>query len=43
MRSFEPGEDWWWCYIDEAMFMVDGAPVAASHTEQARLLEKDSA
>ncbi|HEY7338367.1 MAG TPA: UBP-type zinc finger domain-containing protein [Bryobacteraceae bacterium] len=19
MRSFEPGEDWGWCYVDEAM------------------------
>jgi uncharacterized UBP type Zn finger protein len=20
MRSFEPGEDWGWCYVDEMMF-----------------------
>jgi hypothetical protein len=20
MRSFEPGEDWGWCYVDEVMF-----------------------
>lgn len=20
MRSFEPGEDWGWCYVDEEMF-----------------------
>ena len=20
MRSFEPGEDWGWCYVDELMF-----------------------
>jgi hypothetical protein len=20
MRSFEPGEDWGWCYIDDEMF-----------------------
>jgi uncharacterized UBP type Zn finger protein len=20
IRSFEPGEDWGWCYVDEAMF-----------------------
>jgi hypothetical protein len=19
IKSFEPGEDWWWCYVDEAM------------------------
>ena len=22
IRSAEPGEDWSWCYIDEAMFVV---------------------
>ena len=22
MRSFEPGEDWSWCYVDEVMFRV---------------------
>jgi len=20
MRSFEPGEDWSWCYVDEVFF-----------------------
>jgi uncharacterized UBP type Zn finger protein len=20
IRSFEPGEDWLWCYVDELMF-----------------------
>jgi hypothetical protein len=20
IRSFEPGEDWYWCYVDELMF-----------------------
>jgi uncharacterized UBP type Zn finger protein len=19
LKSFEPGEDWWWCYVDESM------------------------
>jgi uncharacterized UBP type Zn finger protein len=19
IKSFEPGEDWWWCYVDETM------------------------
>ena len=28
IRSFEPGEDWWWCYEDEVGFLVDGAPPA---------------
>jgi uncharacterized UBP type Zn finger protein len=22
--SFEPGEDWSWCYVDEVAFVVDG-------------------
>jgi uncharacterized UBP type Zn finger protein len=26
VQSFEPGEDWWWCYADEVGFFVDGAP-----------------
>jgi hypothetical protein len=31
IRSFEPGEDWWWCYVDDLAFEVDGAPPAPSH------------
>ena len=31
IRSFEPGEDWWWCYVDELMFAVEGAPPSPSH------------
>jgi len=31
MRSFEPGENWWWCYVDEVSFEVDGAPPSPSH------------
>ncbi len=27
MRSFEPGEDWGWCYVDE--LMIEPAPHAA--------------
>ena len=26
VQSYEPGEDWWWCYVDEVAFTVDGAP-----------------
>jgi Zn-finger in ubiquitin-hydrolases and other protein len=26
VQSFEPGEDWWWCYVDQVVFVVDGAP-----------------
>ena len=31
VRSFEPGEDWWWCYADQAAFQVPDAPPAPSH------------
>jgi ubiquitin-hydrolase Zn-finger-containing protein len=31
VRSYEPGEDWWWCYPDELFFEVEGAPPAPSH------------
>lgn len=32
VRSFEPGEDWYWCYPDELMFELAGAPPAPSHS-----------
>jgi uncharacterized UBP type Zn finger protein len=25
IQSYEPGEDWWYCYLDDALFRVDGA------------------
>ena len=28
IRSYEPGEDWWWCYEDEVAFEIPGAPAA---------------
>jgi nucleoside-diphosphate-sugar epimerase len=28
--SFEPGEDWCWCYVDDVAFEVDGLPVAVT-------------
>ena len=31
IRSYEPGENWWWCYADELGFDVPGAPAAPSH------------
>jgi hypothetical protein len=31
VRSFEPGEDWWWCYEDVDMFIIEDAPPAPSH------------
>jgi len=26
VQSYEPGEDWWYCYRDDLVFVVDGAP-----------------
>jgi hypothetical protein len=26
VQSYEPGEDWWWCYIDQVGFEIEGAP-----------------
>ena len=26
IQSFEPGEDWWWCYVDEVVFTVPDVP-----------------
>jgi uncharacterized UBP type Zn finger protein len=26
IRSFEPGEDWLWCYPDELLFELGGVP-----------------
>jgi uncharacterized UBP type Zn finger protein len=26
VESYEPGEDWFWCYIDEVGFAVEDAP-----------------
>ena len=28
-RSYEPGESWWWCFVDRLAFDVDGAPDAS--------------
>ena len=30
VRSYEPGEDWFWCYVDQVMFELAGAPPKAS-------------
>jgi uncharacterized UBP type Zn finger protein len=29
VQSYEPGEDWVWCYADEALLRVDGLPERA--------------
>jgi uncharacterized UBP type Zn finger protein len=26
IQSYEPGEDWWFCYIDDFAFLIDGRP-----------------
>ena len=31
VRSFEPGEDWWWCYEDDLLFDVPDADPAPSY------------
>jgi hypothetical protein len=31
IRSYEPGEDWYWCFVDEFVFELEGAPPAPSH------------
>jgi uncharacterized UBP type Zn finger protein len=31
IRSFEPGEDWWWCYPDDLAFEIEGFGPAPSH------------
>jgi uncharacterized UBP type Zn finger protein len=31
IRSFEPGEGWYYCYPDDLMFELEGAPPAPTH------------
>jgi uncharacterized UBP type Zn finger protein len=31
MRSFQPGEDWGWCYVDELFFDPMPGPVPKPH------------
>ena len=31
IRSYEPGEDWFFCYIDDIAFELEDAPPAPSH------------
>ena len=32
IQSFEPGEDWYWCYVDELAFELNGYNGSPSHT-----------
>ena len=31
VRSYEPGEDWFYCYADDVIFELEGAAPAPSH------------
>ena len=31
IQSYEPGEDWYWCYVDEIAFELEGGQPSASH------------
>jgi hypothetical protein len=31
IQSFEPGEEWFWCYPDALFFEIDGRPASPSH------------
>ena len=31
IQSYEPREDWYWCYVDELMFDIAGQPPSPSH------------
>jgi hypothetical protein len=31
VQSFEPDEDWYWCYVDEVGFELPDEPVSYSH------------
>jgi uncharacterized UBP type Zn finger protein len=31
IRSYEPGEDWYYCYVDDIAFELADAPPAPSH------------
>ena len=26
VQSYEPGEDWWWCFVDQLAFGVEDGP-----------------
>ena len=32
IQSFEPGEEWFWCYVDDLMFEVPGRPPSPAHS-----------
>jgi hypothetical protein len=32
VQSYEPGEDWLWCYVDQVMFELDDLADSPSHS-----------
>jgi uncharacterized UBP type Zn finger protein len=32
IQSFEPGEDWYWCYVDDVAFEIPGQGPSPSHS-----------
>lgn len=34
IQAFEPGEDWYWCYLDDVAFELPGQGPSPSHTVQ---------
>jgi hypothetical protein len=32
IQSFEPGEDWYWCFVDEVAFETESGARSPSHT-----------
>jgi uncharacterized UBP type Zn finger protein len=32
VQSFEPGEEWFWCYADDLFFEMEGSAPSPSHT-----------
>jgi hypothetical protein len=36
VRSYEPGEEWFWCYADDLGFDLEDAPPAPSHPPSRR-------
>jgi uncharacterized UBP type Zn finger protein len=31
IQSFEPGEEWFWCYVDEVAFELEDRPASPAH------------
>lgn len=32
IQSFEPGEEWVWCYVDEEAFELETLPASPAHS-----------